>query len=217
MATSKADANSVSVESIVKAALRLLDLEGPDTFSLRRVGQSIGTSHVMILRRCGSLDGLLDACAEHVAAGFPLITGESDWRISMQLRFEAAYDMWAEHANLVLLMRGRAWLGENMVSRFYEPAMRELIEAGITVQDAARVFSVLYRTTLGAVITTRANQWNPDESRNAFEKLGMDRLPTLAKVQSELDNADSRTLFRTTLQKILVELSRTVSPSAQAS
>ncbi|HTU29537.1 MAG TPA: TetR/AcrR family transcriptional regulator C-terminal domain-containing protein [Solirubrobacteraceae bacterium] len=214
MAISRADASSVSIESIVEAALRLLDREGPENFSLRRVGQSMGTYHVMILRRCGGLDGLLDACAEHVAANFPLITGEDDWRIATQLRFEAAYDMWAEHANLLLLMRGRAWLGENMVSRFYEPAMRQLFEAGITVQDAARIFSVLYRTTLGAVITHRANQWTPGESRVAYEKLGLDRLPTLAKVQLELDNADSRTMFRDTLQKMLADLSRTVLPSA---
>jgi AcrR family transcriptional regulator len=210
MTPRKARAKDITIDAIVETALTLLDTEDVDSFSLRRVGQSMGTSHVMILRRCGSLDGLLDACAERIAADFPSVSDDHDWIAATQTRFEAAYEMWGEHANLLLLMRGRAWLGENMVSRFYEPTMREFLDAGMAAPAAAQVFSLLYRTTLGAVITRRANQWTEDESRRAWDQIGVDQVPTLARVELEFNGADSSALFHETLRHLLLDAARTL-------
>jgi AcrR family transcriptional regulator len=205
MTKTKARPDAFPLDVIAEAALGILRSEGLDALSLRRVGEVAGTSHVTVYRRCGSFEGLLDVCADYVAADFPLVPDSLDWATATQKRFEAAYDMWTEHADLILLMRGRAWLGMNMTSRFYEPAMRAIVDAGLTVPEAGALFSLLYQVTIGSVLSTRANHWTPWESREAMEKLGAEQFPTLVRVQREVDTSDLRGTFSETLRRLIAD------------
>jgi len=205
-ATVKASSKSLTHEVIAEAAVAILKRDGPDSLSFRKVGEVLGVSHVTVYRRCGSFDGLLDICADHVAAGFPRIDGTVDWATATEFRFYAAYEMWAAHADLVLLMRGRAWLGKNMMSRFHEPAMRSILDAGMSPGEAQDFFSVLYRFTIGSVIAISANPWTPWESRQAVERLGADQFPALASVSREVDYSDIHGVFRNTLRRLTVIL-----------
>jgi AcrR family transcriptional regulator len=202
----RAGAKSLSPEAVAETALEILRIEGPSALSLRRIGEKLGTNHVAIFRHCGSFDGLLDLCADYVARDFPLVPDGIDWASATQMRFEAAFDMWAEHADLILLMRGRAWLGMNITSRFYEPAMHGIVESGLPIDEASALFSTLYRLTIGSVITTRANHWTPGESRDALKHLGIERFPTLARVNDEVDCSDDRGSFCAALRRIIVDL-----------
>jgi AcrR family transcriptional regulator len=204
----RAGAKSLSFEAVAEAALEILRDEGPSALSLRRVGELLSTNHVAVYRRCGSFDGLLDMCADYIARDFPSVPDGLDWARGTQMRFEAAFDMWAEHADLILLMRGRAWLGVNMTSRFYEPAMRGIVDSGLPIAEVSVLFSTLYRLTIGSVITTRANHWTPGESGDALEHLGIDRFPTLAKINEEVDYSDDRGSFCAALRRIIVNFGR---------
>jgi len=206
MTVTNARPKAFSPDQIARTALEILEKEGPGALSFRRVGELLGTSHVTVYRRCGSFEGLLDLCANQVAADFPEIDDSLDWVTATQMRFEAAYEMWAEHSDLILLMRGRSWQGENILSRFYEPAMRTIVESGLSLPEAARVFSILYRLTIGSVISTRANHSSPWEGRNAVERLGSEQFPTLAAVNRAVDNSDVRAVFRDTLHLLIVDL-----------
>lgn len=199
-------AKSISFEAVAEAALEILRDEGPGALSLRRVGEMLGTNHVAVFRRCGSFDGLLDICADHVARDFPSVPDDLDWEHATQMRFEAAFDMWAEHADLILLMRGRAWLGINITSRFYEPAMRGIMDSGLPIAEVSALFSMLYRLTIGSVVTTRANHWTPGESSDALKHLGVGRFPTLARINDEVDYSDDRASFCAALRRIIVDL-----------
>jgi len=190
-------------EAIAEAALSVLREEGPEALSLRRVGEVLGTSHVTVLRRCGSFDGLLDVCAEHIAASFPEVPNHLEWSLSTRTYFEAAYDMWSHHADLIMLMRGRVWHGFNITSRFYEPAMRGMVEAGMPVSEAAALFSILYRQTIGSIVTTKANQWSPWESREALWRLGPHQFPTLASVEQLTDMHDERASYCDALRRLI--------------
>lgn len=206
MTRTMARRNSFGPDVIAEAALGILRSDGPGALSLRRVGEVVGTNHVAVYRRCGSFDGLLDMCADHVAAGFPEVPDTLDWATGTQMRFEAAYDMWSEHADLILLMRGRAWLGMNMTSRFYEPAMRRIVESGMPISEAAELFSILYRLTIGSVIATRANHWSPWESRDALKSLGAHLFPTLARVEDEVEESGDRVSYSDALRKLIINL-----------
>jgi len=214
MSKMKERRSSPTIDEIAEAALGVLSSEGPKALSLRRIGEVLGTHHVAIFRRCGSFDGLLDVCADYIASGFPAIPDTLDWVAATQMRFEAAYDMWAEHADLIMLMSGRAWLGKSMTSRFYEPAMRSLIDSGMTSREAVTLFSILYRLTIGSVVSNKANHWTPWESRRALEKLGVENFPTLAKVEFEVEKPDSKISIREAIKRLLADTSalRAVSP-----
>lgn len=201
----KARSSPFTLDAIVEAALVVLRDEGADAFSLRRVGEVLSTTHVTLLRRCGSFDGLLDLCADYVAADFPELPGNLDWALSTQMYFEAAYDMWSRHVDLILLMRGRVWHGFNITSRFYEPAMRCMLDTGMPVSEATALFSILYRQTIGSVVATKANQWSPWESREALKRLGPHRFPALARVEQEGDARDERESFCEAMRRMIVD------------
>lgn len=202
----RSGAKSLTLEGVAEAALEILRDEGPEALSLRRVGEFLGTNHVAVYRRCGSFDALLDICADYIARDFPLISDDLDWMTAAQMRFEAAFDMWAEHADLILLMRGRAWLGLNITSRFHEPAMKGLVNSGLAIEDASALFSTLYRLTVGSVITTRANHWTPGESPEALHQLGEESYPTLARVNREVDYSDDRASFCAALRRVILDM-----------
>jgi len=149
---------------------------------------------------------LLELCADHVAADFPLVPDDLDWAVATQARFEAAYEMWAEHADLVLLMRGRPWQGENIMMRFYEPCMQTLLGAGMSIHRAAKLFSVLHRMTIGSVVLTRANDWHPWQASEALRRIGEQRFPALVRVQSEVEWADLDSIYRDTLRRLILDL-----------
>lgn len=201
----RAGAKSLTPDAVAAAALEILREDGPGALSLRSVGDKLGTNHVAVFRHCGSFDRLLDLCADYIARDFPAVDESADWTIATQRYFEAAFDMWAEHVELILLMRGRAWLGLNMTSRFYEPAMRVILESGLPIDEASALFSTLYRLTVGSVITTRANHWTPGDSPEALAHLGVERFPSLARVNREVDYSDDRASFCAALKRIVLD------------
>jgi AcrR family transcriptional regulator len=203
MTKKKTGPDSFTDAEVAKAALSILRADGPQALSFRNVAEALGTYHVAVFRRCGGFDGLLDMCADHLAAKFPVIDGSVNWAEATQQRFEAAYKMWAANVELLLLMRGRAWQGNNMVTRFYEPAMRTLLQAGLPPREAAYLFSILYRLTLGSVIAVMANPWTPTEATDAIEALGAENFPSLVKVRADVEFSDIDEVFRSELRRLI--------------
>jgi len=194
-------------QAIAESALDILRQEGPDALSFRRVAEILGTYHVLVFRRCGGMDGLLDICADYASAEFPLVPDSVDWVDATQARFEAAYGMFAEHASLILLMRGRPWLGFNITERFYEPTMRSFLEAGMTAEEASGLFSILYRLTIGSVISLHAHHWIAAESAESVQRHGgAEHFPSLVKINSEVDNSNLLDVYRGALRTLISHL-----------
>lgn len=213
MAKRRVATESFTNADVAEAALAILKAEGSDALSLRKVAEAIGTYHVAVFRQCGGLEGLLDITAEHVAASFPLVDDSISWDVALQLRFEAAYEMWSEHVQLVLAMRGRPWQGYNMHSRFYEPALRSMMEAGMSPHEASDLFSILYRLALGSVIAIRANPWVPERSLRAVESLGLENFPSVARVQAESERFDPLEKFRDEMRLVVENIGPTLHSS----
>ena len=54
----------LSVPAIVAAAIELLDREGPDALTMRRLGAELGVEAMSLYRHVPSRDALLDALAD---------------------------------------------------------------------------------------------------------------------------------------------------------
>ena len=77
--TRRAPAASPDGAAIAEAALRVLHEGGPHALSFRRVAALLGTSHMTVHRHCHNLEGLLDLCADHLAATLPEIDRTRPW------------------------------------------------------------------------------------------------------------------------------------------
>lgn len=115
------------------------------------MAQLLGVSHATVFRRCGDFDGLVNACADRLAARMPLVGQDQDWATATEARFAAFYEVLIEHPGLVALRSGRAWWGPHLLSRLVEPQLAHNIAAGMTPEAAIRVYRRLYLLTLGAV------------------------------------------------------------------
>ena len=172
-----ADPESLTPEAIAVAALDVLDKEGADALSFRRVGAVLGTSHTTIHRHCGSLEGLLDLCADHLAAGLPDIEPTLSWAESTELRFTALYELWSAHWALLMLRRGRPWVGPHMLGRFVEPALQSNLAVGMTPAQMIQTFRQMYLFTLGCSMTHTA--YTSRQARSLVAALDPGEFPVL--------------------------------------
>jgi len=143
---------SISPETIAATSLAIVDADGPDALSFRRVGAALGTSHTTIHRHCGSIDGLLDICVDHLANELPFLDPDLPWAASTEARFVALYELLNAHPALVALRRQRPWLGPRVLERLVEPALQANLKAGLTPQQSIRAYRQMYLFTLGCSV-----------------------------------------------------------------
>lgn len=203
------DPEFLTPETIAAAAMEILDKEGPDALSFRRVAAALGTTHTTIHRHCGNFDGLLDRCADHLAADLPEIEETLEWATATERRFTALYEMWTAHSALVTLRRGRPWSGPNMLSRFVEPALRSNLEAGMTPHQMIQTFRQMYLFTLGCSSTHAA--YSSREARTIIAALDPDEFPVLTThIYLIAGGVAERDVFRAGLRNLIAAAEETV-------
>ena len=204
-----ADSRSLTPEAIAAAALHVLDTEGPDALSFRRVGAVLGTSHTTIHRHCGSLEGLLDLCADHLAAGLPGTDSTPSWADSTEQRFTALYELWSAHSALITLRHGRPWVGPHMLRRFVEPALQSDLAAGMTPAQMIQTFRQMYLFTLGCSLTHSA--YSSRQARTLIAALDPSEFPVLTAhtdiIAGSIAVAE-RDVFRTGLCNLIAAAER---------
>jgi AcrR family transcriptional regulator len=107
MAKKESTSPALNADHIVKAALALIDAQGLEALTMRRLGQSLGVEAMAIYHHLPSRDALLDAIAE-------LLESESlgwdcqDWRSSLSNLYERQLATAAKHPRAIGLMTARS-------------------------------------------------------------------------------------------------------------
>jgi AcrR family transcriptional regulator len=169
---------------VATAAIAILDHEGHQELSFRRVAAGLGTSHTTVHRHCGSFEGLLDVCADHLATELPLVDATLPWAQATELRFTALFELLTAHPALLALRGGRPWLGEQMMRRFSEPAMAASLAAGMTAAEMTEAHRELYMFTIGCAVTY--SSYDTSTGRQALAVLDPAEFPTIAAHLHEL-------------------------------
>jgi AcrR family transcriptional regulator len=132
----------LSRERILEAALELVEHDGWNGLSMRRLAQELDVWPMAVYRYFRDKDELLEAMAEAAAERVSLPSARGSWRTQMQK----------------LLDESRRALGGQPASRALPaPAGRRLSEAGLGIlrdagldeQDAARAWRALFAYALG--------------------------------------------------------------------
>jgi AcrR family transcriptional regulator len=198
--------HAFSDDDIAVAALDLLDRSDDHELSFRLVAAELGTSHTTVHRHCGSFEGLLDICADHLAAGLPLVDASLPWAEATEQRFTALFDVLTAHPGLVVLRRGRPWLGEQMTRRFSEPSAAASLAAGMSVAEMAEAHRQLYMFTTGCALTY--STYDTRSGREALGALDPSEFPTIASNLHELvDESPIRGSFTKGLRHLVAALS----------
>ncbi|MFI0773757.1 TetR/AcrR family transcriptional regulator [Streptomyces sp. NPDC021212] len=170
-----------ALDAIAVAALAVIDEEGPEALSFRAVAQRLDVSHATVFRRCGDFDGLLNACADHLATLLPRVPQDTDWAAATEARFTGLYEVLGRHPGLAALRAGHAWWGPQLLSHLVEPQLAQSIAAGMAPAAAVRVYRRLYLLTLGSVafVDHRDEKRALATARTALAALDPEEFPVL--------------------------------------
>ncbi|MGX1159188.1 TetR family transcriptional regulator [Arthrobacter sp. SLBN-100] len=172
----------LSRELVLAKALELVDAEGLDALTMRRLGQELGRDPMSLYRYAENRAALLDGVSELVLNQLAIHPEDPDWKeqlrgIAHNLRLLAL-----QHPNVVPLLVTRPLstpLGLRPLGtlRPLEQILSLLIGAGFTAADALHVYRAYYGFLYGHILNELQEYVVDPEENEALLRLGLHRLP----------------------------------------
>lgn len=203
----------LTAEAIVDAALRVIDAEGVDALSMRRVADDLGTGPASLYQHVADKEELLDLVFDRVVGEIPVPGPPDPARWQEQIK-DLARDMAAvfrRHRDVARIAIARVPTGEQALERS-NAILGVLLAGGIDDQTAAFAIDLISLFVVAtsyeqAVWAARAEGDGPPdvtafavELRAYFERLPPDRFPHLVALAGPLtaggdDDPDERFEF----------------------
>jgi AcrR family transcriptional regulator len=128
-------------DRIIEAALRVMDTEGLEAVSMRRIAREVGVEAMSLYHHLEDKEDLLDGICEHVMAGFEFPEPVDDWAENCRKGARAWRRLLQSHPGVMRLFaeqRGPVRSIDSM--RPMEFALRILRDAGLSDRDTAQAF-----------------------------------------------------------------------------
>jgi AcrR family transcriptional regulator len=139
----------INRDAIVEAAVRVLDREGLDALSMRRVADELGTGAASLYWHVGSKDGLLDLVFEKLIGEVRVPDADpARWREQVKELGRAQRAVTLRHPSLVRVSLGRIPMGPNAV-RLTERVLAIMTAGGLPPRLAVQGYLLLISTVNG--------------------------------------------------------------------
>jgi AcrR family transcriptional regulator len=162
----RAGAPALGREQIVGAAIELLDAQGPDGLSMRRLGARLGSGATSLYWYVANKDELLDLAIDEIMGEVDLPDGSTvGWRAAAAALSRGFRSMILRHPWITGLFGVRPNIGPNAM-RLSDRTLAVLTAAGFTGAAAAHAGSLLMSHAIGSATTEAA--W-----RTALARSGM--------------------------------------------
>ncbi len=136
---------------ILYAAVDLVDRQGLDALTMRRLGAQLGVEAMALYKHVANKDDILDGILDLVVAEIePPIEG-TEWKIAMRRRAVSAREIFRRHSWAVGLLESRRSLGPTVL-RYLDAILGNLRSAGFATEDAIHTFWILDSYVYGHVI-----------------------------------------------------------------
>jgi AcrR family transcriptional regulator len=136
-------APELSAETIRMAALRVLDEEGLDGFSTRKLGRALGCEAMAIYWYYPSKDAVLDAVVDELMAGVAAaVAAKASWIETLRAVAHAYRQIAREHPRAFPLLATRRFASEGTFA-FMERLFTLAREQGISDRVTARYYRVV--------------------------------------------------------------------------
>jgi AcrR family transcriptional regulator len=222
-AVTVADRGPVNRSVILQSALRIVDSDGVDGLSMRRLSDEVGRDPTVIYRHVPNKAALLDGVVETLLTQLRVDTADADW--TGQLR-AVAHDfrrLALSHPNVVPLLVTRPLatpLGRRPkgMLRPLEDVLAMLTSAGFSGEDALHIYRVLFGYLHGHILTELQEVIERPEETDDVLRLGLHRLtvtdfPQVRALASALANYDGAAELDRGLDLLLSGLTATLTPA----
>jgi TetR/AcrR family tetracycline transcriptional repressor len=163
-------------ERVISTALRIMDEEGLDSVTMRRIGRELGVEAMSLYNHVEDKDDILTGICEHVLAQFR-VPEVDDWADAARLGAREYRRLLRSHPNVITLMTEQKGAFTNPESlRAYEFALEIFHRAGLTGEDAVKAFHAFGGYILGFVTMEMGPMLGGDEGHDAQVHADMARL-----------------------------------------
>jgi TetR/AcrR family tetracycline transcriptional repressor len=182
-------------DKIVGAALAIMDEEGLDAVTMRRVGRELGVEAMSLYNYVHDKDALLDGVCELVMGGFSFPPPAEDWTVEAQALARSFRQVLRTHPNVITLFsehKGRMLSFEAF--RPIDAALSCLRRAGLSDHETAQAYRMFGGFIFGFVLMEVGQQFGKDLPVGMTPELVAQMLPeelaTTAALLPELANCD---------------------------
>ena len=127
---------------VLETALRLADMGGLESFSMRKLGQELGVEAMALYYHFANKDEIVDGMVDLVFAEVELPTASPDWRTAMRRRAISLRDALLRHRWAIGLMESRRHPGPANL-RHHDAVLGSLRADGFDIVGAAHAYSLL--------------------------------------------------------------------------
>jgi len=171
-------------ERIVRAAMQIMDEEGLEAVTMRRVGRELGVEAMSLYNHVADKEDILGGVVEAVMGKYEFPPECDDWRESARRTARAWRDLLKAHPNVMTIMsHQRKPLASVAALRPMEHALDILGRAGLSPEETVRAFRAFGGYIQGFVLAEIANMFGgdlPDARPEDIElTLPLDQLPSL--------------------------------------
>ncbi|WP_026187256.1 TetR/AcrR family transcriptional regulator [Ensifer sp. BR816] len=180
----------LSLERIVATAVELLDAQGVDGLTMRRLADRLGSGAMSLYWHVANKEEVYDLALDSVLEyrGPPQIAESRDWRGEVVHMLEDWRAIMLRHPWSALLLPRRA-LGPNILGRL-ELLSKTLAGAGVADADLNVAIWSLWNYVMGATVTRASFDLSDDDRAAAQQRLTRlsEHYPTIERSRLLLDN-----------------------------
>jgi AcrR family transcriptional regulator len=208
-------------ERIIQASLRLMDEEGLDSVTMRRIGRELGVEAMSLYNHVRDKEDILDGIVEQVLAEFRIPQVE-DFMEAARLGAREYRRLLLAHPNVITLMSERKTAFTNVESlRAYEFALDRFRGAGLSEADSVKAFHAFGGYILGFVMMERGLMvGGPEdaEHRQVHEQmahlLASADLPRMREALPHIIDCDTEEQFEFGLELLIHGILARTAPTA---
>lgn len=176
----------LSIDRIVTTAVEILDAQGVDGLTMRRLADQLGAGAMSVYWHVGNKEAVFDLALDAVLAyRQPEETGAGDWRGDILHMLEDWRSAMLAHPWSSTLLPRRA-LGPNMLGRL-DLLSRTLSAAGVADADLNVAIWSLWNFVMGATVT-RGNFARTDDDRAIAQQYLAESYPAIGRSHLLLDD-----------------------------
>lgn len=129
-------------EGILDAALILVDQNGIESLSMRKLGEVLGVRAMSLYNHVAKKEEIISGLLERIVGEFDLPKLAEPWKHAMRRRGRSAYEVLKNHPWAIQELMTRADAGPNML-RYIDATLGCLVEAGFSYETADHVWHAM--------------------------------------------------------------------------
>lgn len=207
---------TLTTEQVLAAALRILDAEGTDALSMRRLAHSLDREAMTLYRYARNKAALLDGVVELALRQIHIDPDAADWREELRELARNFRLLCLAHPAVVPLLATRPeatplGLRPSSTMRLLEDFLQLLARAGFTPPNALHAYRLYFGFLHGHALAERQERADkPDETedllRLTLHRLPPSEFPHLRGLSAELAGYDGTTQLDQGIQLMITGL-----------